>query len=76
MYVCLCNGYRDAEISEVAEGGVRCARRAYHALGSGPRCGRCLTVAQALIDRIHEDRRGDQAPMEMPFAASLANSAT
>lgn len=53
MYVCICNGYRDAEISAVAESGVRCARSAYHALGSGPNCGRCLPTAQALIDRIH-----------------------
>src|SRR3546814_20427038 len=27
MYVCLCNGYRDTEIREIAESGVRCARR-------------------------------------------------
>src|SRR3546814_5304324 len=26
MYVCLCNGYRDTEIREIAESGVRCAR--------------------------------------------------
>ena len=55
MYVCICNGYRDAEISKVAQqSGVRCARRAYFALGNGPRCGQCLTVAQDLIDRIHD----------------------
>jgi len=57
MYVCICNGYRDAEICEVAESGVRCARRAYLELGNGPRCGRCLSVAQALIDRVHGKER-------------------
>lgn len=57
MYVCICNGYRDAEIREVAQSGVTCARRVYHALGSGPQCGQCLTLAQDLIDRFHDDTR-------------------
>ncbi|CAN0603949.1 unnamed protein product, partial [Ectocarpus sp. 12 AP-2014] len=44
MYVCLCNGYRDSEISEAARGGERCAKRAYFAMGNGPRCGQCLEM--------------------------------
>ncbi len=55
MYVCICNGYRDSEISEVARDGVRCARRAYFQLGGGPRCGQCLEMAQDLIDEVHEE---------------------
>ena len=55
MWICICNGYRDKEISEVAAQGVRCAHRAYLELGAGPRCGQCLSVAQALIDRVHHD---------------------
>lgn len=57
MYVCLCNGYRDAEICQVAESGVRCAQTAYRTLGNGPRCGRCLPTAQDLIDRIHGNQQ-------------------
>lgn len=53
MYVCICNGYRESEIREVAGEGVTCAQDAYMALGSGPCCGRCLDVAQALIDATH-----------------------
>ena len=56
MYVCVCNAYRDAEIRAVAQAGIRCARKAYQELGNGPRCGRCLSFAQSLIDRIHEDQ--------------------
>src|SRR3546814_15382530 len=41
MYVCLCNGYRDTEIREIAESGVRCAREVYLTLGNGPCCGTC-----------------------------------
>ena len=59
MYVCVCNAYRDAEISGAARAGVRCARRAYSLLGAGPRCGRCLPTAQALIDRIHAGEPAD-----------------
>ena len=50
MYVCICNGYRDSELRTLASQGVRCARAAYQSLGNGPRCGRCLTFAQQLID--------------------------
>ncbi len=56
MYVCICNGYRDSEISNVARGGIRCARRAYFELGSGPQCGQCLDMAQDLIDEVHENK--------------------
>lgn len=54
MYVCICNAYRDAEIREAARSGLRCARKAYAALGNAPRCGRCLPAAQELIDREHD----------------------
>ena len=54
MYVCLCNGYRDGDIRQVAQSGVRSARLAYMKLGAGPRCGTCLATAQDLIDRVHD----------------------
>ena len=53
MYVCLCNGYRDAEIREIAESGVRCAREVYLTLGNGPCCGTCLDCAQGIVDDVH-----------------------
>ncbi len=55
MYVCLCNGYRDSELRELAGEGFACAVEAYNALGSGPSCGRCLDCAQEIIDHA---RRG------------------
>jgi len=63
MYVCLCNGYRDAEIRRVARTGVRCARRAYTVLGAEPRCGRCLDFAQNLIDRTLREGQATAPPM-------------
>ena len=50
MYVCLCNGYRDAELREWAGKGLDCAIAIYHALGNGPCCGRCLECAQQIVD--------------------------
>ena len=73
MYVCLCNGYRDQEIREIAESGVRCAREVYFTLGNGPCCGTCLDCAQGIVDDVHgeaaapargerpEDAPGEQA---------------
>jgi len=58
MYVCICNGYRESELREVAAEGVARAEDAYFALGSGPCCGRCLEVAQAVIDASHAMRAG------------------
>jgi bacterioferritin-associated ferredoxin len=70
MYVCICNGYRDTEIRRVARSGVRCARTAYVLLGHGPRCGRCLALAQDMIDRVHEGSRSTP-----PMPARMARQA-
>ena len=69
MYVCICNAYRDAEIREAARAGVRCAHKAYAALGGEPRCGRCLPTAQELIDREHD------APPVLSVSAAESSSA-
>jgi bacterioferritin-associated ferredoxin len=62
MYVCLCNGYRDTEIREVAESGVRCAREVYLTLGNGPCCGTCLDCAQDIVDDVHGAAAAPRAP--------------
>lgn len=69
MYVCICNAYRDAEIREAARAGLRCAHKAYAALGGGPRCGRCLPTAQELIDREHD------APSALPVSVAEQSGA-
>lgn len=56
MYVCICNGYRDCELRALAQQGVRSAHAAYRSLGAGPRCGRCLSVAQRVIDEHRSDQ--------------------
>lgn len=60
MFVCICNGYREAQLQELAKAGVRRAEEAYDSLGAGPRCGQCIEVAQELMDGVHtltEERR-------------------
>ena len=59
MYVCICNGYRDSEIRDVARSGVHCVLEAYRTLGNGPCCGKCLDFAQGLIDAEHAGRSAD-----------------
>ncbi len=53
MYVCMCNGYRDADLREVARTGISSAEEAYAALGREPNCGNCLDCAQWIIDQVH-----------------------
>jgi len=65
MYVCLCNGYRDVEIREVAESGVRCAQEVYLTLGNGPCCGTCLDCAQEIVDSVHAPA-APQTPPQPP----------
>jgi bacterioferritin-associated ferredoxin len=50
MYVCLCNGYRDSELREMARQGYTVAEEAYLALGDGPCCGQCVDFAQVILD--------------------------
>ena len=50
MFVCICNGYRDSELRELAQQGVTCAIAAYSTLGNEPNCGRCIDVAQRIMD--------------------------
>ena len=78
MYVCLCNGYRDAEIREIAESGVRCAREVYLTLGNGPCCGTCLDCAQGIVDSVHgglESAAEDRSPESAPPADALLMAA-
>lgn len=54
MYVCLCNGYRDQEIREAAESGLRCVVEVDLTLGNGPYCSGCLDFAQDIVDSVHD----------------------
>lgn len=68
MFVCICNGHRDADIRRVAETGVSCARQIYRRLGKPVRCGRCLEFAAGVIAEVHttvaplseDDRLGER----------------
>jgi bacterioferritin-associated ferredoxin len=50
MYVCLCNGYRESELRDMARRGHSVAEEAYKALGDGPCCGHCVDFAQEILD--------------------------
>lgn len=53
MYVCICNGHRDSDIRNAAETGLRSAHEIYRCLGKPVRCGRCLEVANQVIEEVH-----------------------
>ncbi|MDG2316279.1 MAG: (2Fe-2S)-binding protein [Gammaproteobacteria bacterium] len=54
MYVCICNGHSDRDIKRVAQSGVSCARDIYIQLGKPMRCGRCIDMAEELVQKVHE----------------------
>jgi bacterioferritin-associated ferredoxin len=75
MYVCLCNGYRDEEIREVAREGLRCAREVYYTLGNGPCCGTCLDCAQDIVDRVHAQATAPRPPRRADAAEAVLMAA-
>ena len=50
MYVCLCNGYSETQLRALARDGLDRAEAAFEALGAGPCCGSCISLAQQIID--------------------------
>ena len=54
MYVCVCNGHSDRDIKRIAQSGVSCARDIYIQLGKPIRCGRCIEMAEQLVQEVHE----------------------
>lgn len=51
MYVCLCHGITDKAIQQaVRESGVGNLRQLKLHLGVGSQCGRCIDMAQDIID--------------------------
>ncbi|MCC2616203.1 bacterioferritin-associated ferredoxin [Aestuariibacter halophilus] len=51
MYVCLCHGITDRAIKKaVTEQGVGSVRELKEQLGVGSQCGRCVQMAQQIID--------------------------
>ncbi len=51
MYVCLCHGITDSAIKKaVVDGGVGNMRQLRETLGVGSQCGKCVKMAQQIID--------------------------
>ncbi len=49
MYVCLCNGFTDREIRRTAEASACSVSEIYRALGSAPKCGKCVPFVRDLL---------------------------
>ena len=51
MYVCLCKAITDKQIHDAVDGGAHTLSQVSETCGAGTGCGRCLDVAQQLIDQ-------------------------
>lgn len=72
MYVCLCNGYRESELRDMARQGYSVAEEAYEAMGDGPCCGHCVDFAQGILD---EERAASPAGAVGPADAMVGDAA-
>jgi bacterioferritin-associated ferredoxin len=53
MYVCICHGITDLTIKQVVrEDGVGNMRQLREKLGVGSQCGKCVQMAQSMIDSV------------------------
>ncbi|MGB0682070.1 MAG: (2Fe-2S)-binding protein [Magnetovibrionaceae bacterium] len=65
MYVCLCNGITDKDISQVLKSGVTRKRDIFDALGARMACAKCAGQVGDMIDRhIDEGRSCSMAAAE------------
>ena len=49
IYICLCNGFTDEQISSAAMGGVRSVKGLFRCLGARPECGLCIPDVEELL---------------------------
>lgn len=50
MYVCICRGITDTQITEAVAGGATNLGKVRKALGVAGQCGKCSSLAQEIID--------------------------
>lgn len=50
MYVCICKGITDSQITDAVSGGATNLRKVRKALGVASQCGKCSSLAQEIID--------------------------
>jgi bacterioferritin-associated ferredoxin len=49
MILCVCNALREADVRAAVRDGATCAKSAYRALGSKPKCGQCVPAARTVV---------------------------
>ena len=58
MYVCLCNGLTDRDLSRCVGQSARQVSDVYRALGCAPRCGKCVPYVVTMLDEAEASRIG------------------
>jgi bacterioferritin-associated ferredoxin len=52
MYVCLCLGYTDRQVRAARDQSGGCVAGVYNALGSAPRCGKCVPMVREILREV------------------------
>jgi len=62
MYVCVCNGVTDREVSEAIEAGAKTRTAVTHACGAGGDCGSChRTIDEMIASKCPSRENGGEA---------------
>ncbi len=49
MYVCLCHGFTDRQVKELAASGTRSVAKVYQHFGVRPKCGKCVQYVRDIV---------------------------
>lgn len=60
MFVCICNGLREHEVREAAQG-ARSVKEAYGRLGASIQCGQCSCHAREILQDTRKSHSPDTA---------------
>lgn len=74
MYVCLCNGIREAEVKRLARNGATTAASVYKSLGCEPNCATCTEFLQDMIDDVRTAAGSAKTPLSAGLPAGQSSS--
>lgn len=54
MFVCVCNAVTERDVHEAIEAGASTVEEVAYCTGAGTRCGTCVSVVAAMLERAEE----------------------
>jgi len=63
MYVCFCKGIKDSQIRRAVAQGAESVEDLQDTLGVGTQCGKCLSLAQSILNETAAKPRNEESTL-------------